>query len=103
MHRLLFRFPSASFRVGSARDSLPDATPIASTSERGHNQLTLLPRSRKKIAMPDSQATKACCQRTIERMMRMIRESYVSFPVIKDVPCEECKEILAIRVYTKPE
>lgn len=54
--------------------------------------------------MPETQATtKACCQRTIERMMRMIRESYVSFPVIKDVPCEECKEILAIRVYTKPE
>ena len=53
--------------------------------------------------MAEAQATKACCQRTIERMMRIIRESYVSFPVIKDVPCEECKEILAIRVYAKPE
>ena len=54
--------------------------------------------------MSETQATtKACCQRTVERMMRVIRESYVSFPVIKDVPCEECKEILAIRVYSKPE
>ena len=55
-----------------------------------------------KSAMAEEQ-TKACCQRTIERMLRVIRESYVSFPVIKDVPCEECKEILAIRVYAKPE
>ena len=53
--------------------------------------------------MPEPQATKACCQRTIERMMSVIRKSYVSFPVIKDVPCDECKEILAIRVYSKPE
>lgn len=63
--------------------------------QRGRNEL--------KSAMPEPQATKACCQRTIERMMRLIRASYVSFPVIKDVPCEECKEILAIRVYSKPE
>lgn len=49
-----------------------------------------------------SKATKACCQRTIDRMMQQIRETYVSFPVIKDVPCEECKERLAIRVYSKP-
>jgi len=57
----------------------------------------------KKGSMAEAQATKACCQRTIERMLRIIRESYVSFPVIKDVPCEECREILAIRVYAKPE
>ena len=53
--------------------------------------------------MPATQTTKPCCQRTIDRMMRVIRENYISFPVIKDVPCEECKEILAIRVYSKPE
>ena len=53
--------------------------------------------------MAETQAAKACCERTIARMLRLIRESYVSFPVIKDVPCEECKEILAIRVYAKPE
>jgi hypothetical protein len=53
--------------------------------------------------MPEVQATKPCCQRTLDRMMRMIRESYVSFPVIKDVPSEECKEILAVRDYSKPE
>ena len=55
------------------------------------------------MAEAQAQPTKACCQRTIERMMRVIRASYVSFPVIKDVPCDECKEILAIRVYTKPQ
>ena len=53
--------------------------------------------------MSEPQATKPCCQRTIDRMKRVIRESYVSFPVIKDVPCAECREILSIRVYAKPE
>jgi hypothetical protein len=54
--------------------------------------------------MPAAQTVaKACCQRTIERMLRVIRESYVSFPVIRDVPCDECKEILPIRVYQRPE
>jgi hypothetical protein len=54
--------------------------------------------------MPETQtSTKPCCQRTLDRMMRLIRESYVSFPVIKDIPCEECREILAVRVYRKPE
>ena len=58
----------------------------------------------KERAMPEPQpSTKPCCQRTLDRMMRLIRESYVSFPVIKDIPCEECKEILAVRVYRKPE
>jgi len=52
--------------------------------------------------MPEPQVTKPC-QRTIERMMGVIRKSYVTFPVIKDIPCDECKEILAIRVYSKPE
>ena len=46
--------------------------------------------------------TKECCRRTRERWERQIRAYYVSFPVIKDVPCEECKEILAVRVYSKP-
>jgi len=52
--------------------------------------------------MPEPQATKPCCQRTIDRMMNLIRKSYVSFPVIKDIPCDECREIVSIRVYQKP-
>jgi hypothetical protein len=44
----------------------------------------------------------ACCARTRARWMRRIRDHFVSFPVIKDVPCDECRAILEIRVYGMP-
>ncbi len=47
-------------------------------------------------------AEKDCCQRTRERWMRRIRAHFTSFPVIKDVPCDGCREILEIRVYEFP-
>jgi len=40
-----------------------------------------------------------CCRRTRERWLARIRAYYTSFPVIKDVPCDTCREILEIRVY----
>ena len=45
---------------------------------------------------------KECCQRTRERWVKRIYFYYSSFPVIKDVPCDECREILEIRVYDAP-
>ena len=45
---------------------------------------------------------KECCRRTRARWLRRIRSHYTSFPVIKDVPCDTCREILEIRVYSKP-
>jgi hypothetical protein len=47
-------------------------------------------------------ALKDCCRRTIEEHHQRIRDTYVSFPVIKDLPCPVCKEILEIRVYEPP-
>jgi hypothetical protein len=47
-------------------------------------------------------AEKDCCRRTRARWMERIGKAYVSFPVIKDVPCDECLEILEIRVYESP-
>ena len=47
-------------------------------------------------------AEKECCRRTRERWERRIRAYYASFPVIKDVPCDGCREILEIRVFETP-
>jgi hypothetical protein len=45
---------------------------------------------------------KECCRRTRERWMARIAAYYTTFPVIKDVPCDRCREILEIRVYGSP-
>jgi hypothetical protein len=45
---------------------------------------------------------KECCRRTRERWERRIRAYYASFPVIKSVPCDTCREMLEIRVLETP-
>jgi len=50
-------------------------------------------------AMADETAEKECCRRTRERWLARIRSYFTSFPVIKDVPCDDCREIVEIRVY----
>ena len=52
--------------------------------------------------MPEQSAEKPCCARTRERWLKRIADYFTSFPVIKDVPCDECLEILEIRVYSRP-
>ncbi|MGH7894502.1 MAG: hypothetical protein ACREQL_07530 [Candidatus Binatia bacterium] len=42
---------------------------------------------------------KECCTRTRARWDKRIRLHYNSFPVIKDVPCDKCRQILEIRVF----
>ena len=42
---------------------------------------------------------KPCCARTRQRWEKRIRLHYSSFPVIKDVPCDKCRQILEIRVF----
>jgi hypothetical protein len=49
--------------------------------------------------MAEPTDAKECCRRTRERWERRIRAYYASFPVIKDVPCDGCREILEIRVF----
>lgn len=56
----------------------------------------------KPSAMADQPAEKPCCARTRARRLERIAAYFVSFPVIKDVPCDECQEILEIRVYSHP-
>jgi hypothetical protein len=52
--------------------------------------------------MADDPVEKECCRKTREHWERRIRAYYVSFPVIKDVPCDGCREILEIRVFETP-
>jgi hypothetical protein len=45
------------------------------------------------------QQERECCVRTRARWEKRIRLYYASFPVIKDVPCDKCQQILEIRVF----
>lgn len=46
-------------------------------------------------------ALKPCCEKTLNAHIKNIRNNYNSFPVIKDVPCPTCRQIIPIRVYEK--
>ncbi len=52
--------------------------------------------------MVEAAAEKECCRRTIERWNKRIAAYFTAYPVIKDVPCDGCLEILEIRVYEPP-
>jgi hypothetical protein len=52
--------------------------------------------------MPDPTTEKECCARTRERWLKRIAAYFTSFPVIKDVPCDDCRAIVEIRVYDAP-
>jgi hypothetical protein len=52
--------------------------------------------------MADQPTEKDCCARTRKRWEKRIAAYFTSFPVIKDVPCDQCREIVEIRVYDLP-
>jgi hypothetical protein len=54
------------------------------------------------LSMSDQPAEKDCCRRTRARWIERIGAYFTSFPVIKDVPCDTCREIIEIRVYEHP-
>lgn len=47
-------------------------------------------------------ALQACCEKELQTQLKQITETYLSFPVIKDIPCPACLRIIPIRVYEKP-
>jgi hypothetical protein len=53
------------------------------------------------MANAPASGEKDCCRRTRERWLRRIRACFTSFPVIKDVPCDTCREIIEIRVFDR--
>ena len=53
--------------------------------------------------MEEPAAEKDCCRRTVARWNKRIAAYFTAYPVIKDVPCDECLRILEIRVYEPPE
>jgi len=44
-----------------------------------------------------------CCAAERRKWLEQIRSSYLTFPVIRSVPCPTCKKILQIRVYERPD
>jgi len=52
--------------------------------------------------MPEPATGKECCARTRTRWLKRIAAYFTSFPVIKDVPCDDCRAIVEIRVYDVP-
>lgn len=53
--------------------------------------------------MADAKTENLCCARERERQLRLIRETYSAFPVIKDIPCPQCKRWIRIRVYDRAD
>lgn len=49
-----------------------------------------------------SEAPQACCEKELRAQLKQIADTYLSFPVIKDIPCPTCLRIIPIRVYEKP-
>ena len=43
-----------------------------------------------------------CCAAERKRQLDSIRLNFVTFPVIRSVPCPVCKMVLKIRVYERP-
>ena len=54
------------------------------------------------MAMAPGPARRSAAARPASAWERRIRAYYASFPVIKDVPCDTCREILEIRVFETP-
>lgn len=45
---------------------------------------------------------KPCCEKTLNQQLKHIRQNYRSFPVIKEIPCPVCRQVVPVRVYEKP-
>ncbi|MEI8360126.1 MAG: hypothetical protein RL698_2717 [Pseudomonadota bacterium] len=45
----------------------------------------------------------ACCAATRRKLIDSIRRNYLSFPVIRRMACPECKMILNVKVFERPE
>jgi hypothetical protein len=43
-----------------------------------------------------------CCLAERRKQLDNIRMNYLTFPVIRSIPCPTCKMILHIRVYERP-
>ena len=43
-----------------------------------------------------------CCLAERRKQLENIRLDYVTFPVIRSIPCPTCKMVLHIRVYERP-
>lgn len=45
-------------------------------------------------------ALKPCCEEMVRRYKQRVRDAFTTYPVIKDLPCPVCKQIVPIRIYS---
>ncbi len=48
------------------------------------------------------EALKPCCEELRESFRRRAEATVTSYPVIKDLPCPVCKQIVPVRIYRRP-
>lgn len=44
-------------------------------------------------------ASQACCERAKNAYVARLRKTVVAYPVIKSIPCPDCRRIVKIRMY----
>ncbi len=45
----------------------------------------------------------ACCERARARYLARVARGVASYPVIKEIPCPNCRRVIPIRVYARPD
>ncbi len=50
-----------------------------------------------------AQELQACCQRARKEFIDRVTKTLKSYPLIKDLPCPQCRRVIPIRLYEPPE
>jgi hypothetical protein len=49
------------------------------------------------------QELQACCQRARKEFIDRVTKTLKSYPLIKNLPCPECRRVIPIRLYEPPD
>jgi len=49
-----------------------------------------------------AEALQACCEKARQAYIVRVIKAVASYPIIKDLPCPQCRRIVPIRVYARP-
>jgi len=50
-----------------------------------------------------AEALQPCCERAQADFLARVVRGIASYPVIKEIPCPQCRRLIPIRVYARPE
>jgi hypothetical protein len=45
----------------------------------------------------------ACCQRARKEFIERVTKTLASYPLIKNLPCPQCRRVIPIRIYEPPD